>query len=64
MIRQIISGGQTGADMGGLLASELIGIPRGGYCPDGYVDENEMGYEKDAVIDGIKHAISLIDGTH
>ena len=39
MIKTIISGGQTGADMGGLLA-ELVGIPRGGYCPKDFSDEN------------------------
>ncbi len=31
----IISGGQTGADRGGLDAAERLGIPRGGWCPRG-----------------------------
>lgn len=34
-IRKIISGGQTGADRGGLDAAERLGIPRGGWCPRG-----------------------------
>lgn len=31
----IISGGQTGADRGGLDAAEKLGIPRSGWCPRG-----------------------------
>ncbi len=34
-VRKIISGGQTGADRGGLDAAEKLGIPRGGWCPKG-----------------------------
>lgn len=45
MISKIISGGQTGADMGGLLAAELFGIPRGGSCPEGFKDENGFNSE-------------------
>lgn len=45
MIKTIISGGQTGADMGGLLAAELVGIPRGGYCPGDFSDENGFNDE-------------------
>ena len=32
-IQRIISGGQTGADRGGLDAAIALGIPHGGYCP-------------------------------
>ncbi|MCC5845539.1 MAG: putative molybdenum carrier protein [Verrucomicrobia bacterium] len=32
---KIISGGQTGADRGGLDAAIALGIPHGGYCPRG-----------------------------
>lgn len=35
MVKRIISGGQTGADRGGLDASIALGIPHGGYCPLG-----------------------------
>jgi len=34
-IIKIISGGQTGADRGGLDAAIKLGIPHGGYCPKG-----------------------------
>jgi hypothetical protein len=34
-IERIISGGQTGADRGGLDAALELGIPHGGYCPRG-----------------------------
>jgi|SRR5208337_664315 len=32
---KIISGGQTGADRGGLEAAIALGIPHGGWCPQG-----------------------------
>lgn len=38
---KIISGGQTGADQGGLFGAELCGIPTGGWSPRGY--RTEMG---------------------
>lgn len=34
--KQLISGGQTGADRAGLLAAELLGIPTGGWMPRGF----------------------------
>jgi hypothetical protein len=34
-VRKIISGGQTGADRGGLDAAIELGIPHGGWCPRG-----------------------------
>lgn len=36
---KIISGGQTGADMGGLLGAQDCGIPTGGVAPKGYRTE-------------------------
>ena len=39
MITKIISGGQTGADQGGLQAAKLCGILTGGYCPKGGLTE-------------------------
>ena len=45
MINTIISGGQTGADMGALLAAELVGMQRGGYCPKDFSDENGFNDE-------------------
>ena len=35
MITKIISGGQTGADRGGLDAAMHCGLPHGGWCPKG-----------------------------
>lgn len=29
-----------------------------------YLDENEMGFEKEAFMQGLKHGFSLTDGTH
>ena len=40
LILKIISGGQTGADMGGLLAARDLGIRTGGCAPKGFVTEN------------------------
>lgn len=37
---KIISGGQTGADRGGLLAGRDLGIKTGGWAPKGYLTEN------------------------
>lgn len=34
-VRKIVSGGQTGADRGGLDAAIALGIPHGGWCPRG-----------------------------
>jgi hypothetical protein len=34
--RKIISGGQTGADIGGLVGARLVGIATGGTAPHGY----------------------------
>ncbi len=42
---KIISGGQTGADMGGLLAGRDLGIKTGGWAPKGWVTENGPDYE-------------------
>lgn len=36
---RIISGGQTGADQGGLLAARELGIPTGGTAPPGWLTE-------------------------
>ena len=39
MIKKIISGGQTGADKGGLLAGKALGIETGGTAPPHYQTE-------------------------
>ena len=40
MIKKIISGGQTGADQGGLDFALEYGIDAGGWCPKGRICEN------------------------
>ena len=44
MIKQIISGGQTGVDKGALIAAVLLNIPTGGYAPKGYKTERGSDY--------------------
>ena len=39
-ITKIVSGGQTGADRGGLDAAIEAGIPHGGWCPAGRIAED------------------------
>jgi hypothetical protein len=39
MLKLIISGGQSGADLGGLLAAEALGIETGGEAPLGFRTE-------------------------
>jgi putative molybdenum carrier protein len=39
-LNKIISGGQTGADMGGLLAARELGLDCGGVAPKGWLTEN------------------------
>ncbi len=40
IVERIISGGQTGADRGGLEAAIALEIPHGGYCPKGRRSED------------------------
>jgi Circularly permutated YpsA SLOG family len=44
-LRQIISGGQTGADMAGLLAARILGLATGGFAPLHYKTENGPNWE-------------------
>ena len=37
MLHKIISGGQTGADMGGLIAAHKLNVQTGGTAPDGFM---------------------------
>lgn len=41
-ILRIISGGQTGADQGGLEAAKILGIPTGGWMPRGFLTETGL----------------------
>jgi len=38
-LKKIISGGQTGADQGALVAGRQLGIPTGGWMPRGFLTE-------------------------
>lgn len=40
MLEKIISGGQAGVDLAALDAAMALGIPYGGYCPKGRINEN------------------------
>lgn len=42
---KIISGGQTGADTGALLAARDLGIKTGGWAPKGYLTEDGPNWE-------------------
>ena len=46
IVSKIVSGGQTGADCGGLDAAIEIGIPHGGWCPKGRKAEDGVIPEK------------------
>jgi len=38
-LRKVISGGQTGADIAGVIAADLAGIETGGWAPPGWLTE-------------------------
>src|SRR5215470_494378 len=40
MLDRVISGGQNGADQGGLRAAKALGIPTGGWAPKGWMTED------------------------
>src|SRR6266404_7775537 len=42
MIEKVISGGQIGADIAGLKAAHLLGIPTGGTAPKGF--KTQLGF--------------------
>ena len=46
IVSKIISGGQTGADRGGLDAAIELGIPHGGWCPKGRLAEDGVVPDK------------------
>jgi hypothetical protein len=39
MLKKVISGGQTGSDMAGLLAGKAVGLETGGFVPSGWKTE-------------------------
>lgn len=42
MIKEIVSGGQTGVDQAGFFVATELELPVGGYCPKGGLDEEGM----------------------
>ena len=71
-LQKIISGGQTGADQGGLEAALHLGIKTGGYAPDKYETETGSNYqlkmkykliEAGSLVQRSKKNIDYSDGT-
>lgn len=56
MLQQIISGGQTGADFGGIAAATVFGISTGGYAPRGWKTEDGNNKQLEAM--GLKQTAS------
>jgi hypothetical protein len=44
-LKKVISGGQVGADLGGLAAAKSLCIPTGGFAPQGYRTANGVNLE-------------------
>ena len=40
MLKKICSGGQTGADLGGLIVAKMFGIETGGWMPKGFMTQH------------------------
>ncbi|PMB40462.1 hypothetical protein CEN40_22205 [Fischerella thermalis CCMEE 5205] len=57
----VISGGQTGADMGGLIGAALLGLPTGGTAAAGWVTENgaNPNLQKYGLIEGEKGSTAV-----
>lgn len=51
-LKKVISGGQSGADRGGLEAAQSLGIPTGGIAPKGW--KTEFGPDRDLEKFGLK----------
>jgi hypothetical protein len=69
-IKKIISGGQTGADRGGLIGAYFKGIPTGGTAPKGFRTENgsdyslkDFGLVEDSVRDYPPRTRKNVDGS-
>jgi hypothetical protein len=57
MVLKMISGGQTGADLGGLKAAKELGIPTGGEAPKGFKTELGCNLELQSIY-GLKESPS------
>jgi hypothetical protein len=56
---KVISGGQTGADQGGLFAARAAGLRTGGWAPKGWMTDNGMHRELLMSYDMLEHESSL-----
>lgn len=73
LVDLIISGGNTGADQGGLFAAKELGIPTGGYAPKGWkteagaapwlADYGLMESESPDYVDRTKDNVRMADAT-
>ena len=66
-ITKIVSGGQTGADRGGLEAAMCCGLPHGGWCPkgrraeDGRIPEKYQLQETDSAKPAARTKANVVD---
>lgn len=56
VLTKIISGGQTGADLGALVAAKMYGIPTGGYMPKGFRNHAGNMYNYSSLFDMQEHS--------
>jgi hypothetical protein len=61
IVARLISGGQTGADRGGLEAARMLDIPTGGWAPSGYWTED--GPDPSLAAFGLREGGSLAERT-
>jgi hypothetical protein len=60
---KIISGGQTGADLGGLIAAKAHGVETGGCAAKGYVTENGVNNELKTVYGLVDKGLDYVERT-
>ncbi|MFI5222758.1 MAG: YpsA SLOG family protein [Nitrospirales bacterium] len=56
IVEEIRSGGQTGADLGGLLAAKDLGLKTGGFIPKGFL--TELGLQPELAAFGLQETSS------
>lgn len=58
MIAKLISGGQSGADLGGVAAAYNLGIATGGTMPKGFLTEYGLKPKLSKIFDFVEHSSS------
>ncbi|BDD79653.1 hypothetical protein [Burkholderia phage FLC9] len=61
-LEKIISGGQTGADIAGIIAAYRLGIPAEATLPGGFRQRDEDGIDRDHTAEEIR--AQVIEGSH